>query len=145
PEAERLLRNSIRYALDAPPAGGQVEGVLSGAAGPLAGRVAVVETGRVVQAADDGEYVIGLPAGTWTLRGSAAHHIDEEVTVEVAVGKRVTHDLTLTALDTGTVAGSVTDAEGAGLPGAEVSIAGTEFATTTDTGGAYTLEGIPVG
>ena len=145
PEAERLLRNSVRYALDAPPSGGQVEGVLSGPAGPLEGTVTVVETGRVVHVAGDGEYVIGLPPGTWTLRGSAAHHIDEEVTVEVAVGERVTRDLTLTALDTGTVTGTVTDAEGAGMPGAEVSIAGTEFATTTDAGGAYTLEGIPVG
>lgn len=145
PEAELLLRNSVRYALDAPPAGGQVEGVLSGANGPLTGTVTVVETERVIPVSEDGRYLVGLPPGTWTLRGSAPHHSDAEVTVEVAVGDRLTRDLVLTPLDTGSVAGTVTDGDGAPLTGVGVAVEGTGLAATTDTSGGFRVDGVPAG
>ena len=56
----------VRYALDAPAAGGQVSGTLQGASSALTGSVTVVETGRTYQVDADGEYLIRTACRTWT-------------------------------------------------------------------------------
>ncbi len=145
PQAELLLRNAVRYALDAPPAGGQVEGALTSAAGPVAGTVTVVETGRRYDVAADGDYVVGLPAGTWTLRGEATNHASSEVSVTVGVGESVSRDIALALLPAGDVSGTVTDESAAPVSGATVRVDGTAFAATTSADGSFLIEGVPAG
>jgi len=145
PEAERLLRNALRYALDAPPAGGTVTGTLHSAAGPLAGTVTVVETGRTYSVGADGRFVVGLPAGTWTLRGAATNHAAAEVTVALGAGERITRDIALDLLPHGDIAGTVTDQAGAPVAGATVGVGGTAFTATTAADGSYTITGVPAG
>jgi hypothetical protein len=144
-EAELLLRNALGYALDAPAQGGQVEGVLRSDSGPVAGSVTVVETGRRYPVADDGAYLIGLPAGTWTLRGEATNHGSAEVEVTVSAGESVARDVVLTLLPAGDLSGTVTDTDGAPLVDAQIAVVGTAFTATTAADGSYRIAGIPEG
>jgi subtilisin family serine protease len=143
--AERLLRNAIRYAIDAPPAGGTVSGTLRSATGPLGGTVTVVETGRRYSVGPDGTFVVGLPAGRWTLRGAATNYAAAEVSVTVGVGEEVAQDIALDLLPHGDIAGTVRNPNGAPVAGVTVRVGGTAFTATTAPDGTYSITGVPEG
>ncbi|QDO88252.1 S8 family serine peptidase [Ornithinimicrobium ciconiae] len=85
-----------------------------------------------------------LPAGTHTLRVSAAGMSASEHEVSVTVGETTTLAVTLEASDAGAIGGTVRDGSGAPIVGAEVSVEGAEPATT-GTDGSYLISDLTVG
>jgi hypothetical protein len=147
PEAERLLRNALSYALDTDGLGGEVRGTLraAGTGTPLAGSVTVVETGKTVPArAGDGSFVVPLPAGHWTLRASSFGYLDVSTAVDVAAGGVVNLPVELAAHPAGTLAGTVTGPAGP-VAGASIVVQGTPLSATTGADGAYAITGVPAG
>lgn len=145
PDAERLLRNAIGYALDAPALAGEVRGtVTDGAGAPVAGEVVVAESGKTHPVAADGSFVVPLQPGDWTLEVTSFGYEQASVPVTIEAGDVVTEDVVLTALPTGSVGGTVTGPDGP-IDGADVSVTGTELGATTAADGTYTITDIPVG
>ncbi|MGH3386950.1 MAG: carboxypeptidase regulatory-like domain-containing protein, partial [Nocardioidaceae bacterium] len=144
-EAERLLRNALAYAVDAPGRGAQVEGTLRSSTGPLAGTVAVVETGRTYDVDADGGFLVALAPGTWTLRGDTFGYTADDVMVTVEPGQSMQRDIVLDRDPLGVVAGTVTDPDGAPIAGADVLLDGTPLSATTGADGTYRIIDIPVG
>ena len=114
-------------------------------AGALTGSVTVVETGRRYTVSGDGSFLIGLPPGTWTLRGEATNYGPADVQVTVSDGDRLSQNVTLTLLPNGDIRGTVTDESGAPVAGALVAVRETEFTATTGPDGGYLISGIPEG
>ncbi|TDE10097.1 carboxypeptidase regulatory-like domain-containing protein [Jiangella asiatica] len=145
PEAERLLRNALGYALDADRLGAEVRGALTDAGGTaLTGTVTVVETGETVSARPgDGSFVVPLDAGTWTLRAASFGHATADVAVTVTAGEVLNRSIQLAARPAGTVAGTVTGSDGAPVAGASVSLNDTPLSATTGADGRFTLMNVP--
>ncbi|MGH3347017.1 MAG: carboxypeptidase regulatory-like domain-containing protein, partial [Nocardioides sp.] len=105
---------------------GTVNGSLSGPDGPLAGRVEVVETGTGADAdPQTGAYSVDHRPGEYELRASAYGFVTQTRPVTVVGGRTVTEDFTLQPAGTGSVTGTVSDADGAPLAGAEVTLVDT--------------------
>ncbi|SEF15403.1 carboxypeptidase regulatory-like domain-containing protein [Jiangella alba] len=145
PEAERLLRNALGYALDGERLGAEVRGTLTDAAGTaLTGTVTVAETGETVPArSGDGSFVVPLAPGRWTLRAESFGHVTAEAPVTVAAGQVLTRPIALAARPAGTLAGTVVGPDGAAVGGARVELLGTPLATTTAADGTFTVPGVP--
>ncbi|WP_157987487.1 carboxypeptidase regulatory-like domain-containing protein [Jiangella endophytica] len=145
PEAERLLRNALGYALDGERLGAEVRGALTGTGGAaLTGTVSVAETGETVPArAGDGSFVVPLAPGTWTLRAESFGHVTAEVAVTVTAGQVLTRPIQLATRPMGTVAGTVTGPDGAAVGGARIELLGTPLTTTTAADGTFSVPGVP--
>lgn len=145
PEAERLLRNALGYALDTDRLGGEVRGTLTGAGGTaLTGTVTVAETGTTAPVRPgDGSFVLPLPPGTWTLRAESFGHVTAEVPVTVAAGQLLTRPIQLATRPMGTITGTVTGPDGAAVGGARVEVLDTPLATTTAADGTFSVSGVP--
>jgi N-acetylneuraminic acid mutarotase len=130
-------------ALSAGPTGA-LSGAVADGAGPLAGaRVTASGLGYTATATADasGGYHMVLPPGTYTLTARDFGHTPRTATVTVGAGQATAPALTLPALPTTSVTGTVTDGSGAGWPlSAKVAIPGTTVSTHTDPRtGRYTL------
>ncbi|HEX7254833.1 MAG TPA: carboxypeptidase regulatory-like domain-containing protein [Gaiellaceae bacterium] len=147
PQAERLFHNALGWAFDAPPLAAEVRGtVRSSVGGTLPSTVTVAETGRAYPGrAGDGSFLVPLQPGTWTLEVEAFGHEPQQLEVTVAPGTVENVSLTLQAHDVGTVAGTVTDPDGAPVTGASLALADTPLAAESDASGAYRIERVPVG
>ncbi|MBB5787017.1 carboxypeptidase regulatory-like domain-containing protein [Jiangella mangrovi] len=145
PEAERLLRNALGYALDTDRVGAEVRGTLTDTGGTaLTGSVTVAETGATVPARPgDGSFVVPLPPGTWTLRAESFGHVTADVPVTVAAGQVLTRPIQLATRPMGTVAGTVTGPDGAAVGGARVELLGTPLSTTTGADGSFSIGSVP--
>ncbi|RIQ31190.1 PEGA domain-containing protein [Jiangella rhizosphaerae] len=145
PEAERLLRNALGYALDAEGLGAEVRGTLTDTGGTaLTGTLTVVETGETVPArAGDGSFVVALTPGTWTLRAESFGHVTAEVPVTVSAGQVLTRPIQLATRPMGTVAGTVVGPDGAAVGGARVELLGTPLSATTAADGTFSVPGVP--
>jgi outer membrane protein assembly factor BamB/subtilisin family serine protease len=147
PAAERVFVNALAWALDAQGLGAEVRGtVLSSRGGTLPSEVEVVETGRTYQGrAGDGSFLVPLRPGSWTLRVSTFGHEPATAPVTVAAGEVVELPLTLTAVPTGAISGTVTGPDGSPVAGASVTLPGTPLGATTGADGGYTVELVPGG
>jgi len=145
PAARNVFDDAIAYALD--PAFGSVSGSVTDASGGgVPAKVTVIETGDTTTADASGAYELLLAPGEVTLRFERIGFttVDEAVTIVAREGATV--DVTMATSGLGGIAGTVTAATGgAPIAGATVSVAGTELAATTDTDGAYAIDGVPGG
>jgi outer membrane protein assembly factor BamB/subtilisin family serine protease len=147
PEAERVFVNALDWALDAQGLSAEVLGTVdSDRGGRLASQVEVVETSRTYTGRDgDGTFLVPLPPGTWTLSVGAFGHADQTFPVTVEAGDVATPHLTLAALPSGTVAGTITGPDGDAVPGAEVRLLDTPLSTGTGPDGSYSIGQVPAG
>ncbi|TDC56645.1 hypothetical protein E1212_01340 [Jiangella ureilytica] len=126
---------------------GTVRGTVTGPDGPVAATVRIEETGAEVTAdPGTGAFELTEPPGTYTV--TVAHYglSTDTRTVELAAGATVTIDAELTAVETGAVTGTVSDAAGDPLGGVTVTLAGTPLdAVTTDSTGAFEFDDIAAG
>jgi len=120
---------------------GTVTGTLAGPDGPLAGRVEVVETTTGADAdVQTGEYSLDHRPGEFELRASAYGFVAQTRPVTVVGGRTATEDFTLQPAGTGSVTGTVSDADGAPLAGGEVTLVDTPLepvSTGADGGFAF--------
>jgi len=116
---------------------GTVAGVVESAAGnPVEG--ATVSVGQQqVTTGGDGTYELESTVGTQELSVERFGFADAAESVSVGTDETTAANLTLDPVDTGTIAGSVTDPEGNPVEGATVSVG--ERATTTAADGSYEL------
>jgi outer membrane protein assembly factor BamB/subtilisin family serine protease/protocatechuate 3,4-dioxygenase beta subunit len=147
PAAERVFVNALAWSLDAGGFGAEVRGTVSSSrGGTLPSRVEVLETGRSYQGrAGDGTFLVPLQPGTWTLRVSTFGHEPATQELTVAAGQALDLPVTLTAVPTGAVSGTVTGPDGQPVAGAAVSLPGTPLAATTGPAGGYTVDLVPGG
>jgi outer membrane protein assembly factor BamB/subtilisin family serine protease len=147
PEAERVYVNALQWALGAQGLGAEVLGVVtSDRFGAIPSQVRVVESGRTYQGrAGDGTFLVPLQPGTWTLEVSSFGHEPATVPVTVVAGQALTQPITLTSHPTGTVSGTVTGPDGAGVPGAQVTLLDTPLGATAGGSGGYTVADVPAG
>ena len=147
PQAERLLVNALAWALSADGIGAEVRGtVQSSRGGTVPSQVTVVETGRTYQGrAGDGSFLVPLRPGTWHLAIGTFGHESATVEVTVAAGQALELPVTLTAVPTGSISGTVTGPDGSPIAGAAVSLPGTPLAATTGPAGGYTVGLVPGG
>jgi subtilisin family serine protease len=101
---------------------------------------------RVRTIGADGDYAVLLPAGDYTVTVSAFGYATQRFEVGVAVGERVTRDVTLAVVGRVTLRGRVTDGSGHGWPMyARIRVDGTPVSTYTDPAdGSYQLR-LPAG
>jgi hypothetical protein len=140
-DAERIYLNAVEWAMEA--AQGQVHGTVTSGGAPVAGaRVTAVEQDLRATTGTDGTYRLGVPDGTHTIRVTAAGYEPFEQVVEVAQDERVQLDVELTAIERGSIAGTVVDdATGAPIAGAAVVLSGAgEGETTSDGAGAFRFD-----
>src|SRR5699024_5065574 len=139
PETARSLTNALQWALTADGVGADTRGTVTTADGePIAATVTVEETGHSYPAREgDGSYVIPLPPGTWTLTAQTFGYETTSTTVTVTEGESVTSQITLPVVAGGPITGTVLSPEGTPVAGAQVAVAGTEYADTTDADGSF--------
>ncbi|MPZ97487.1 MAG: PQQ-binding-like beta-propeller repeat protein, partial [Propionibacteriales bacterium] len=140
--AHTVLGNAVEYALVAE--FGQVSGTVTDAADAgLPATVTDVATGDQTTAAADGTYRLLLTPGEHTLRFTHPGTTAVERTVDVVAGETDTVDVTLAAAGAGVVDGTVVDADGAAVAGAEVRLVDTDHIATTGTDGSYSIVDVP--
>ena len=100
---------------------------------------------RPVLTSDAGRYAVDADPGPVTLGAIAPGYRASFVSTTAEVGPRKTVDITLTPLPTGSLSGVVTTAMGDPIEAAQVTVAGTSLAATTDAAGVYSLAQVPRG
>ncbi|MFI6509303.1 S8 family serine peptidase [Streptosporangium sp. NPDC050855] len=120
---------------------GTLAGTVTTGGSPVAG-AAVAVTGplnRGVATAQDGTYTLPrLPEGDYRLTVERFGYEDATATVTVVADRTVTRDVSLTALPSGTVSGTVTSS-GTPEQGVTVTAVGTAVTGVTDAAGRYRL------
>ncbi|MEU9201006.1 S8 family serine peptidase [Streptomyces sp. NPDC048332] len=104
-------------------------------------------TTRSVTTAGDGSYRLSLLPGTYSFSaGSYGYATGTVPGVELTTGQPLTQDISLTAVSTHKVSGTVLDVTGRPLAKATVSVTGTPVeAVTTDSQGLFTLPKVAEG
>ncbi len=140
--AADIYLNAVAWATEARQA--QLSGVVTAGGAPVGGAtVTAVEAAVSTATESDGSYVLGLAAGTHTIRVEAFGHAPATHTVEVPASGTVTLDVALAPLPRGSVAGTVTSAGGDPVAGAVVTGTGPDgWTATTDEAGAYAADGL---
>ncbi|MEU5216544.1 S8 family serine peptidase [Streptomyces sp. NPDC020807] len=102
---------------------------------------------RTVATGPDGTYRLSLSPGTYDFTLSGYGYATRTVpAVELVTGRPLTQDLTLDAVPTHRVSGTVLDVVGKPLPGAKVELNGSPLASvTTDAQGVYTFAKVAEG
>ncbi len=124
---------------------GTLSGIITDSEGVLVAGATIVVGGSYSGVSDTNGYyeIANIPIGTYSLTVTSSGHAPYTTSVEIQEGPN-SLDIQLT-VNTGTVAGVVTDAStGAVIPGAIVSIGG-GYTATTDSNGYYEISNIPVG
>jgi subtilisin len=135
-------------AASAPSEIGNLSGTVTDGENPIAG-AEVVLGGTSFKAFTDnlGKYLIeDIPVGSYQATVSAEDYQSKSHTVTILDGINITLDFVLEQIQTGTLAGTVTDAVSDDpIEGAKVVLDGTDLEGTTDIKGEYSISGIPVG
>jgi len=111
---------------------------------PIEGATVTAE-GYSTTTAADGTYTLAdLPVGSYTVTASATGYVDESKTADVLENQTTVVDFALSPEPTGTISGTVTDADTTDpIEGATVTADG--YSTATTANGTYTLADLPVG
>ena len=114
---------------------------------PVRGATIRLDRGDLVRSArtgDDGGYVAEIPTGTYHATVTAFGFEPASVDITVTAGETTDTDIALTGVEGFTVTGRVLDqTTGDGIPYAQVTLAGTRFAATTDAEGDFAVEHVP--
>ncbi len=124
---------------------GTLSGIITDSSGALVAGATVVVGGSYSGVSDTSGYyeIANIPIGNYSLSVTASGHTPYTSSVEIKEGAN-SLDIQLT-VNTGTVAGVVTDADtGDIIPGAIVSIGG-GYTDTTDSNGYYEISNITTG
>ncbi len=126
---------------------GTVRGTVTGPDGPVEATVALEGTDHVTTTdPETGVFELAPPVGGYDLRVSAYGLTSHTERVEVGATAPVVREITLDAVGSGSVTGTVADADGEPLPGATVSLAGTPLEpVTTGTDGTFALPDVAEG
>jgi len=109
-------------------------------------RVEILQTGAFTTTDGSGHYSLEDGAGSVDVEVSAFGYETKVVPVTLVAENTVTLNVTLDALPSGSLSGTVTDAGTAlPLPGASIEIVATPLATTSDGLGDYAFGSIPAG
>ena len=136
------------YVFDFQPNFGRVIGTVTDqAASPLEGvTVRVAGLGLEVRTDANGFYKFSLDPGAYTIEYSLFGYGDETEPANVSVLNDTTVDAQLTLLPSGSISGTVRDANTLGaLANADVEVLGTPLKTTADGSGNYTFPTVPQG
>ncbi len=129
-----------------PPTGGVTGTVTDAEDGSAMGGATVTDGARTTTTDAAGEYTIAdVPPGTYGVTASKSGYQSSSVTVTVVSGGNAVANFSLNeVVTTGSITGTVTDAEnGSAIAGATVTD-GTRT-TTTDAAGGYTIADVPPG
>jgi len=167
PEGRQLFLNAVRYA--GSPGLAQVSGSVTDPDGVPVPNAEVAVWGQTwgTTTGEDGQFLIGLPDGDYTVQVSAFGYVTR--TQEITVVDGAAQDLTfvLEVADVGTLTGTVTgttlpgtglpgspgdtelgtepSADGVPLDGAVVRVVGTPVETVTEADGSFTLPRVEAG
>jgi outer membrane protein assembly factor BamB/subtilisin family serine protease len=126
---------------------GTIEGTVTGPDGPLGATVRIAETGA--ETASDpgtGAYELTHRPGSYTLEVWAYGYDRYETPVEIEIGRTLEVDVSLDAVEDGSVAGTIVDEDGAPLEGAEVTLQDTGLdPAMTDVDGDYAFPSVAAG
>jgi hypothetical protein len=144
--------SSATFLCNAPPGPtGSVAGIVSDAASgsPIANAAVSTGSGQNTSTAGDGSYTLSnVPTGNATVSVSASGYNPNSRSTTVTEGGTSTENFALTAVPvgggTGSLKGTVTNANGARLQGVTVQV-DTGQSATTNKGGKYSISNIPEG
>lgn len=114
---------------------------------PLEGAlIRIEENGAQARTDPAGHYELLATPGSWTVVVEAFGRSRVTTVVAIGTGADVEHDVTLTALATAALSGTVADQSGAPIEGALVTALGTPFAPVlSDAGGHFSFPAVPSG
>lgn len=145
-------RMDIVSSLEMAPIGptGWLSGVVASENGESIGGARVRVAGginRTLTAGADGSFNVRLPVGSYESTASAFAYLPQTVTgLQINEGETTPVSFALAVAPSFAVSGVVSDAAGAPIAGATVSIPGTPLETlTTDANGYYSFPSVPVG
>src|SRR5699024_7460606 len=144
---EKIINNSILWAIDHTSSyAGEVRGtVMNDLNEPVQASVTVEETGKKVATDNEGEFFLGLPAGTYTLELEAFGHQSASFTVKIEDGETLEKTFVLESESVGRLNGEIrSQATGDLIEGAKIEVIDTELSTESDESGRYSLT-IPEG
>jgi outer membrane protein assembly factor BamB/subtilisin family serine protease/5-hydroxyisourate hydrolase-like protein (transthyretin family) len=136
---EKLLNNALNWALDEKDALiGELHGMVQNVNGPVQATITVNETGKTYQADEKGKFFAAFEEGTYTLTVDAFGHAPKDFTLSIENGESINEDFVIEAVDSGILAGKVTDASTKeAILGAKVEILGTPVTVKTSEDGSY--------
>ncbi|MFD1020908.1 carboxypeptidase regulatory-like domain-containing protein [Thalassobacillus hwangdonensis] len=139
---EKLLQNALEWTTsDREPLVGELHGKVENEQGmAVKAAITVEETGDTIDTNDEGEFFVGLEAGTYQLSVEAFGHVDQTFEVTIENGQVLNETFTLQTDNAGTITGTVIDSQtNAPIEGAGVQLVGTPLEVTTDENGSYEL------
>jgi hypothetical protein len=114
---------------------------------PLPGaEVKILQTGQVDSTDALGKYSMTLAqGGTYDIQASKYLYATEALNQALATGDTAVVNFDLTPVPTGSMSGTFSYPQGAGIPNAIVQVRGTPLRDTTDVNGAYSFPLVPEG
>jgi subtilisin family serine protease/outer membrane protein assembly factor BamB len=137
---ERIFNNAITWALDNQEALiGEMRGTVSNEQDiQVQAAVTVLETGKTIQTNQQGQFYLGLPTGTYTLKIEAFGHLSKEFSVEIENGQQLKEKFELLTDQSGVLRTIVKDGQTeAVMEGATVTVIGTPIAGDTNLEGVF--------
>src|SRR5699024_1147588 len=106
---EKIINNSILWAIDHTSSyAGEVRGtVMNDLNEPVQASVTIEETGKKVATDNEGEFFLGLPAGTYTLELEAFGHQSASFTVKIEDGETLEKTFVLESESVGRLNGEI--------------------------------------
>lgn len=126
---------------------GTLQGTVTSSGAPIAGATIHVQgaADRTTVSDAAGGYRLRLPAGTYSLTASAFAYAPRTISgLNVVADSTTTQDVSMVALPSARLSGTVRDNTGAPVVGAQVSVIGTPLpAAVTDAAGHYQFASVP--
>lgn len=144
---ERILNNTINWILDnKEPLVGELNGkIVNEKDVEVKATVTVLETGKTISTNQQGEFYLGLPAGSYTIKVEAFGHLAKEFPITIENGEKLEETFEIVTGQSGVIKTVVKDGQsGAVVEGATVTILETPVVGETDTEGVFEAV-VPVG
>lgn len=144
---ERIFNNTITWILEnQEPLVGELNGTVVNEKNMLVpATITVVETGKIISANQQGEFYLGLPAGTYTIKVEAFGHLSKEFTLNFENGIKSIETFDIVTGLSGIIKTTVKDGQsGSVVEGATITILETPILGVTDVEGEFEAV-VPVG
>lgn len=144
---EKIFNNTITWILEnKDPLVGELNGtVVNEKNMQVPATITVVETGKSITANQQGEFYLGLPAGTYTLKVEAFGHLAKDFPLSIENGEKLQVTFDIMTDQSGVIKASVKDGQtDAVVEGATVTVLETPIMGATDSQGIFEAV-VPVG